>query len=877
MLRRKRKPAEFNAEIDAHLRLEIESLQEQGLSKEEAAGIARRAFGNVTQVQERFYESTPWLWWERLWRDIWFGLRMLRRNPGFTAVAVLTLALGIGANTAIFSVLDPLLLRNLPVSHSDDLVRVDAAGSLGNIGAWEGFAYERFRDHSPPFSGVIAFVPVPLDDVVHDGRSGSANAEVVSENYFNVLGLRPFAGRLIAQKQELGHVVVLGFDYWQRELGADTAVVGKTLVVQGTPHTIIGTTAPEFFGMRVGESTDFYLPVSPGRAPAGTTAPSLDWVEVIGRLKPGVSLTQALSALQPTLEQIKAESGVPQIEIHQAMDHLVLTSAARGLSALRSRFSLPARILMCVVGLVLLIACSNVANLLLAQGAARRREITVRLALGAQRSRLVRQLLTESAVLAVAGALGGVLVAHSASRLLVASLSDSRTHVTLAASLNGRVLLFSLATTLLAVLLCGLAPAFSATRVDMSHDIKTYAADCRHGMQARLGSLLVIGQVAMSVTVLVAGGLLLHSLLNLETMDVGFDRDHIIALDMSGNAKRTPEQVKNFYDQLFEKAGALPGVRSATLSSFAPVSDRVIGINLRVVDGYTARPGEEMKVFLVGVMPGYFSTLGIGLLQGRDFVPQDTPSKPQVSSVPRVAIINHALARHYFGDQDPIGKRLHTVEGNGTWEIIGVVADSKYLSLREDATDFVYLGMGTPSAVRSTLSVRATGSVAALRNTLPELIQSLDSSVRVKRIATLQERIDDSLHADQLISVLCGTFSLLALTLTCVGLYGVLSFSVARKTSEIGIRMALGAEPDNIFRLFIGRGMRLVMAGLVVGLAGALASASLLKSLLFGVSRGDPITYLGICVLLALAAFAACFLPARRATRVDPLVALRNE
>ncbi len=875
--RRKRKPAEFNAEIDAHLRLEIERLQEQGLSKEEAAIAARRAFGNVTKAQERFYESARWLWWERILQDVRFGLRMLRRNPGFTAVAVLTLALGIGANTAIFSILDPLLLRNLPVSHPEELVRVDAAGTLGNIGAWEAFAYERFRDKSPVFSGVIAFVPVPFDDVVYNGRSGSASAEVVSENYFNVLGLRPFAGRLVFQKQELRNVVVLGFDYWQREFGADAAVLGKTMLVQGTPHTIIGITTPEFFGMRVGENADFYLPVPSGRTPAGSNAPSLDWVEVIGRLKPGVSETQALSALQPTLELIKTESGVPEIEIHQAMDHLVLTSAARGLSALRSRFSLPARILMCVVGLVLLIACFNVANLLLAQGAARRREITVRLALGAQRMRLVRQLLTESAVLAVAGALGGVLVAHWASRLLVASLSDSRTHVTLAANLNGRVLLFSLAITLLAVLLCGLAPALSATRVDMSHDIKTYAADRRHGVQARLGGLLVVGQVAMSVTVLVAGGLLLHSLLNLETMDVGFDRDHILVLDMSGSVTRTPDQVKNFYDQLFEKAAALPGVRSVTLSSFAPVSDRVIGINLRVVDGYTARSGEEMKVFLVGVMPGYFRTLGVRLLQGRDFVPQDFPSKPQVSSVPRVVIVNRGLAQHYFGDQDPIGKRLHTVEGNGTWEIIGVVADSKYLSLREDATDFVYLGMGTPSAVRSTLSVRASGSLASLRSALPELIQSLDSSVRVKRIATLQERIDDSLHADRLVAVLCGTFSLLALTLTCVGLYGVLSFSVARKTSEIGIRMALGAEPGNIFRLFVGRGMKLVMVGLVIGLAAALVATSLLKSLLFGVGRGDPITYLGICLLLALAAFAACFLPARRATRVDPLVALRNE
>ncbi|HEY6307395.1 MAG TPA: ABC transporter permease [Candidatus Angelobacter sp.] len=811
-----------------------------------------------------------------LLQDLRYAARMLWKNPGFTMVAVLTLALGIGANTAIFSILDPLLLRQLPVSRPDELVRVDAAGSLGNIGAWEKFAYERFRDNSQVFSGVLASVAVSLDDVAHNGQSSSARAEVVSANYFSVLGVHPFVGRLVATDEESGNVVILGFDYWQREFGADTTAVGKTLVVQGRAQTIIGITPPEFFGMRVGEAADFYLPSSTGRKLVNSNTQDLDWVQVIGRLKPGVSPTQALTALQPTLQQIKTESDLPEIEIHQAMDHLVLTSAARGLSALRHRFSLPARILMCVVGLVLLIACSNVANLLLAQGAARKREITVRLALGAQRLRLVRQLLTESAVLAAAGALGGLLAARWASRLIVAALSDARTHVALSTGLNGRVLLFSLATALLAVLLCGLAPAFSAIRVDISQDIKTYAAGRHHG-PARLGNFLVVGQIALSVTVLVAGGLLLHSLFNLETMDVGFDRDHILTLDMNGNTiKHTPEQVKNFYDRLLEKAGSLPGVRSATLSSFAPVSGREIGINLRQVEGYTARPGEEMKVFLMGVRPGYFGTLGIALLEGRDFVPQDSLNSLQV------AIINRSLARHYFGDQNPVGKRLQTNEGNHTWEIVGVVADSKYLNLREDATDFVYLGMvkqgtGNLAELRSTLSVRVAGSAASLRNTLPGIILALDSSVRITRVATLRELADDSLHIDRLIAALCGTFGLLALTLTCVGLYGVLAFSVARRTSEIGIRMALGAQRDDIFRLVVGQGMKLVVAGLLLGSAAALACTGLLKSLLFGVGRGDPLTFFGICLLLVAAAALACYMPARRATRVDPLVALRNE
>jgi predicted permease len=812
---------------------------------------------------------------QTLVQDLRYAARVLWKNPGFTAVAVLTLALGIGANTAIFSILDPLLLRKLPVQRPDELVRVDAAGSLGNAGAWEATAFQRLRDQSPVFSGVMAFVPASLDDVVHNGRSSSARAEIVSGNYFNVLGLRPFAGRLVLQEEELGNVVVLSFDYWQREFGGDTAALGKTMLVQGKALTIVGITPPEFFGMKVGEAADFYLPLAPGKPSSPSNAPSLNWVMVIGRLKPGVSSAQALSTLQPVLRQIQAESDIPAVELRQVMDHLVLTSAAQGLSALRHRFSLPARILMCVVGLVLLIACANVANLLLAQGSARRREIAVRLALGAQRSRLIRQLLTESALLAATGAVGGLLAARWTSRLIVASLSDAQTHVMLATGLSGRVLLFSLGSTMLAVLVCGLAPAFVATRVDISQDVKMSAAGRRHGAPARLGSLLVVGQVAMSVTALVAGGMLLHSLFNLETMDVGFDSDHILALDLNGNSPgQTPEQVKNFYERLLEKASTLPGVRAATLSSFAPVSGRMIGVNVRV-EGYTAHAGEDMHVFLLGVRPGYFGTLGIELLRGRDFALRDSPSSPPV------AIINHSLARHYFGDQDPVGGRLEFVEGNHTMQIVGVVADSKYNDLREVATDFVYLPSlqrpPTPAAVRSTLSVRVAGTVASLRNALPALIRSLDGSVRVTRIATLRELIDDSLHADRLIAALCGTFSLLALTLTCVGLYGVLSVTVARKTSEIGIRMALGAERGHIFRLFVGRGMRLVIAGVLLGLGGALASTALLKSLLFGVGRGDPITLLGIVLLLAIAAFAACYLPARRATRVDPLVALRSE
>jgi len=806
--------------------------------------------------------------------DLRYGLRQLRRNPGFTAVAVLTLALGIGANTAIFSILDPLLLRKLPVQRPDELVRIDAAGTLGNVGAWEAFAFDRFNSQSAVFSGVLGFAPVALDEVMHDGHSNSAHGVVVSGNFFNVLGVQPYMGRVDANDSELGVTAVLGFDYWQREFGSDRTVLGKTILVQGTQRSIIGIAPPQFFGMRVGESADLYLPSAPGKAAEGSNAPALNWMQLIGRLRPGISAAQTRSALAPVLKEVQAHSEVPEVELRQMMDHIVLTSAAQGLSSLRYRFSLPARILMGVVGLILLIACANVANLLLARGSARKREITVRLALGARRSRLVRQLLTESTLLAGIATLAGLLLAQWTSRLLVSALSDAHTDVQLATGLNGRLLLFSLAVALAAVVLSGLAPAFSTTRVDISQDIKTYSFSERGG-RARVSSVLVVAQVAMSVTALAAGGLLLHSLLNLETMPVGFDRDHILVLDMNGDAAgRTPEKIKTFYDQLQEKAAALPGVRSAALSSFAPVSGREFGINLRV-PGYEVRAGEELKAFLLSVRPGYFSTLGIELQQGRDFNLQDSPTTP------RVAVINRALAQHYFAGQDPIGKRLEFVEGNRTLEIIGVVANAKYKNLREDPVETVYTdnlqGTPNPPIVRGTLSVRAAGNMASLRTALPELVHSLDNSVRVSWVATLRERIDNSLHADRLITALCAIFSLLALTLTCIGLYGVLSFSVTRSTSEIGIRMALGAERSHIFRLFVGRGMRLVILGIVVGVVAAMAATSLLKSLLFGVGRADPVTFIGICLLLVLAAFAACFVPSRRATHVDPMVALRNE
>jgi predicted permease len=806
------------------------------------------------------------------WQDVRFGMRMLAKNPGFTAVAVLMLALGIGANAAIFSILDPLLLRKLPVRNPDELVLVHAAGTIHGEDSSELSSYFIYRDNATVFSGVLAASLVNGLPVTKDGETTPVESESVSGNFFEVLGVRPFRGRLLipsdSQANHDEHVAVLSFDYWRREFHGDAGAVGKNLTIQNVPYTIVGVAPPEFFGITMDSVPEFYIPIG--------SHPNRDWwITILARLRPGVSIAQAQAGLEPLFRQVMAASTLPEIEKEQDMSRLILTPAARGLSDLRERFSLPAKILMAVVGLVLLIACSNVANLLFARSALRCKEITVRLALGAGRSRLVRQLLTESALLAAMGAALGLLAAGWVGQLLVSSLSTERDPIHLVTSLTGRVLLFTTGALIVTVLLCGLLPALAATHGELAQHLKVQSSGLSGAVRNRwLAKSPVVIQVALSVTVLAGAGLLLHSLYNLETLDVGFDRDNVLTVTFNSNGGgRTADQVRNFYDVLAERARNLPGVHSACVSATSPIDGLEYGVNVEVEDR-PVNPGES-HVFFTNTMSGYFETLGIPLLAGRDFSSHDTADSPHV------AIINQTMARHYFGDRDPVGKHFKFVEGTRPpMEIIGIAADSIYFNLREAREDYLYLDraqFNSSGSVAGTLDIRANGNVKALAAPVREMIRSLDRSVQIRHIRTLREQAEESLHSDRVIAALCSVFSLLALMLTCVGLYGTLSFSVARRTSEIGVRMALGAEPRDIFRLVVGGGMRLTLAGLLLGAVGAIASGSMLASLLFGVKRTDPITFAGVAILLIAAAILACYIPARRAMRVDPLVALRDE
>ena len=789
--------------------------------------------------------------------DFRYALRQLRKDAGFTSVAVLILALGIGANTAAFSILDPLLIQKLPVRNPDELVWVNSTGTLGPAEASEEQVFQAYRDKAEVFSSVLAFSSVGPYQLTRNGETIAARGEPVSGNYFTALGLRPYVGRFFSDANDDGRSVVASFEFWRRALHSEPEAIGRVVTLGDRGYTIAGVAPPGFFGVEVGESPELYVRLGGAND---------SWVKILARLKPGVSILQAQQALDPLLQAMEKTSLIPEVERKEFLARVLITPAARGLSAARTKFSLPSRILTMVVGLLLLIACGNVANLVLARGVPRRREMTIRLALGASRRRVILQLLTESALLAIAGAVAGVVLGQWTSGLVVTSLSTPQLPIVLATGLSVRLLFFTAAVLALTILICGLAPAISATGGELADHLKTQGVGSDGSLrQSRLRQALIVAQVALSLTLLAGAGLLLKSLFNLETFDAGFDRDKVLTVttDAAGTA-RAREQVEAMNSRFLERVKQIPGVRSAAYASFTPISGKEVGVNV-AVEGYTPRPGETANERFVAVSPGYFETMGIPLLQGRDLREDDRGHA--------VAIINRTMARRFFGDASPVGRHFRFVEGTRPpLEIIGVVAVSKYKDLREPPTDFFYV-----QGMRGDLEIRANVPAKTLAGTLPEVLHSIDGNVKITNLRTLRESVDESLHSDRLIATLCGAISILALVLTCAGLYGGLAFEVARRSTEIGIRIAVGAGRRDILRLVVGQGLRLTVLGVFLGIPGALAAGSLLASMLFGVRQTDPLTFCGVCLLFLVASVLACYLPARRALRVAPIVVLRAE
>jgi predicted permease len=826
-----------------------------------------------------------------LLQDLRYGVRMLLKRPGFTLIAVSTLALGIGANTAIFSLVNAVFLRQLPVPEPQRLV----FGFNGTRNSpWQTSSYPNYleyRDRNQVFSGLAAYGPIGVS-LSSDERPDLVRGSIISGNYFDVLGVQAALGRTISPAEDKtpnAHpVAVISHRLWQRRFNGANNVIGQQLSVNGHRFTLIGVTPAGFEGAELLETSDLYVPmmmqavVRPPRGGfSGEMNPDLlgrrggGWLRMLGRLKPGVSLEQAQASIA-TLSQQLAQTYPDTNRDNSVTLFPVSKIDPRGFRPLLSA----AALLLAVTGIVLLIACANVANLLLARASARRKEIAVRLALGAGRWRLIRQLLTESVLLALLGGLSGVLLAVWAVELLQATPPPTGIFsFNLDFSLDGHVLGFAFAISLLTGVLFGLAPAWQAVRPDIVPVLKDEAyATAQGGRRFNLRNTLVVTQVALSLVLLLCAGLFLRSLQRMQSVDPGFDAERILTASLNVDLLRyTTAQGREFYRQVTERVEGLPGVERASLARVVPISGGGRQTSF-FLDGQNAAPDGARNTDnplssatnVVGL--GYFKTMGIALLQGRDFTAQDA------DGTPGVAIINEAFARRYFSGAHPVGKRMRVGVPNPVWrEIIGVVRDSKYRTLSEDPLPFIYQPLAQNHETGMTLLVRTAGNPLGVAAGVRGVVQSLEKNLPLSDLQPLNKLLDSALYPARMGAALLLILGALALLLAAVGLYGVMAYTVAQRTREIGVRMALGAQMRDVLQLVLKEAMTLVAIGMVIGWVAGAALARLLAGFLFGISALDAVTFAVIPVVLALVALLASYLPARRAAKVDPLLALRYE
>jgi predicted permease len=821
---------------------------------------------------------------ETLVKDLRYAIRMLWKSPIFTAAVTLSLALGIGANTAIFSLINAVMWRTLPVKDPETLVLLTHSRGSSFAG---GFTYQQYRIMRQQNTGVselAAWSSTRLNVSIDGNLEPTTDGQLVSGRYFSLLGVSPIAGRAITAEDDIvpnGHpVAMISYGYWKRRFGLSPSVIGRDISISGTRFTVIGVTPPEFFGLEVGTSPDLFLPL----VMQPTAMPDLEnlldqpiiyrtWLQVVGRITSGKTAAQAVAQLEPVYNQevpTANKFGGPPLP----PERLRLEPAATGISDLRREFSQPLFILMGIVGIVLLIACANTANLLLARTASRSGEFGVRLALGAGRRRLLRQLLVESVVLAVAGGACGVLLASVATRLLVAYMSAGQTPIVLQLTPDLRVLTFTATVSVLTGILFGLTPALRATRIDLTPSLKSVGRSVRGGL--RSGKILCVTQVALSLILLVGAGLFVRSLQKLNGQDSAVDRDRvlIVRVEPRGSDQRnipgTTARLDRIYRDLLARVAAIGGVQSCSLAQFTPTTLRGNTVP------FTLPSGSEQRALVPMIYPNFFATMGIGLVAGRDF--NDGDLSPQS---PLVAVVNETFARHAFNGAPAVGRQLR--QRNDMIEIIGVVRDSRYTSVRDETPPTAYQTFLQTRTGRGQMAlyVRTAASPAVVLAQVRQAVQDIDRDLPLFAIHTLAEEMGAVLIRDRLIATLSTVFSALALLLACVGLYGLLSFSVVQRTSEMGIRMALGANRADVVWTVMREALLLVIAGVIIGIPAALALGRLasnrISGLLFGLQATDPLTIAAATMLLALIATGASYMPARRASRVDPMVALRNE
>ena len=1010
MRRSKRMLDELDADIREHIERETQDNIERGMTPEEARYAAVRKFGNIARVKEDTRDVWRVAWVEDLWQDIRYGLRMLRNSPGFAAVAVLTLALGIGANTAIFSLINAVMLRSLPVEKPSEMVLLrwsahrepritgymssgDCINNLRVAANPTGcsFSEPMFREirNSNQFSGVAAFANSGPLSLTGNGPASMISGQLVSGDFFHTLGLKAAAGRVLDLSDDstsAAPVAVLNYGYWQSSFGGARDAVGRTIELNGAAFTIVGVIEQRFTGITPGSDYDVWLPLAAG--PRINNPRMWDnredkvtwwWLTILGRLKPETPVLQAQAAISGMFRNQMLHGSIPLFEAGggipgppgprggagRALGQVVvggpapagarvappppsggpqgtvvvggpappatagqgtagiqavpaptaqgqapsdaaseprtlskpddeptvtLAGAQTGLTGSRGRFASPLYVLMIAVGIILLIACSNVAGLMLARAAARQKEMALRLALGAGRMRILRQLFTESLLLAATGGALGVVFASWGSNAIVSFVSNNQPRpLTFATGLDFRVLGFTVAISLFTGILFGLAPAFRSVRVDVAPALKEgFSASAkifRGGVKRfSIGNALVVAQVALAIVVLVGAGLLVRTLQNLRSIDVGFDSHNLVIFGINPSlAGYKDAQIDSFYRDLQGRLTETPGVKSASYS-MVPLLSGAMMATMFHWPGTPQDRGSESDTLEVG--PNFFSTMQIPFVAGRNFTISDYEIAAQATSgttppaVPTPVIVDQAFVAKFVGKENPVGKRFGQSEASQDgpaspgYEIIGVVRDTKYSDLRREISPMMY----TPQTIQgATFEVRTAGDPQALVPVIRKTVAQISPNLPLRDVTTESQQIDRLLFQERLVARLSGFFGLLALALACIGLYGLLAYEVARRTREIGIRSALGAQRGDVLRLVVKQGLSLAVVGAVAGIGVALGVTHYLKSMLYDVSAYDPFTIVAVSVLLVLVALAACLIPAQRATNVDPMVALRYE
>jgi predicted permease len=915
--RRSREDADLKQELESHLQHEIDENLARGMSAEEATRQARLKLGNPLVIRDKVWEWNRISWLEDLWCDLRYAVRILARTPSFTMVALLVMALGIGANTAIYSFLD-LLLRSLPVSDPSrlvvlkwharpmepDFVMQSMSGDVWSDSRWASVsdifpypAFSIFEKDDRVFSDVFAYChtrEVRASNLVIKGRAETASGELVSGGYFHGLRIAPAAGRLILPADDRSGapaVVVLSYGFAERHFGSAAAASGQPMVISNVPFTVIGVTPPEFYGVDPSSVPDFYVPmqtkVSLGASDTFGFKQSdyFDgnsyWLQVMARLRPGVTLEQAQSELAPKFQQWVATTATNDQQ-RANLPALHLDPGGSGIDTLRRQFSKPFFLLMTLVALILAIACFNVANLLLARASSRRREIALRLSQGASRSRVIRQLLTESVLLSSAGAAVGLAIAAWGIRFLSAALPEHPGTFALDPQLNWHVLGITAGLALLTGIAFGLVPALQSTKLDLTVALKETAGSRQpvlrishlwwRAWSLNFTHILVVGQIAMSLLILVAAGLFARTLSNLQSINLGFNRDNVLLFEINArqSGHRDPE-ISEFYFRLREQLAAIPGVRDASLARGSLIS----GEDQRPISVPGAVPDRANRHFIVG--PYFLTTMRIPVLAGRDIDERDRPASQAV------AVINEQFAKKNFPRQNPLGHHLILWDDDKPardMEIVGVAKNAQYGNLKREIPPLVFIpfNQGTPIQPNEmTFALRTAGDPLAYVNSVREIVYQADARLPVSHVRTQNFEVEDGMREETILAELCAAFAILALTIAAVGLYGTISSTVARRTGEIGIRLALGARHGPVLWMILREVLILAAAALAISIPIALGTSKFLQSFLFQMKPNDPLALIGAAVILLGAALLAGSVPARRAAYIDPMTALRHE